>query len=463
MTNKNWFDVDTNGLRQLQLRKPKHYVVRELIQNAFDENIKECRLTTLWQDGLAEIIVKDDNPEGFKNITHAYTLFAPTDKLKNPEKRGRFNMGEKQAISLCEKAIISTTKGTIVFDKTGRHHKSTKTEKGSVVFLLLKISKKEYDEILSTVKKYLVPEKISFIVNEEKIKHQKPLKTIVASLQTETEENQILKKVWRKTKIEIFEMEEPVLFEMGIPVMQTECQYGINVQQKIPLSIDRDTVPESFLKALYAEILNEMCEYISEQDSSQAWIRQATADKRINPDIVKQILNKRYGEKVVIANPFDPNSIDDALSAGYKVITGNEMSKEEWERIRENKLLPSSSEKFGHSFAISKPYSPNENMKKTAEIAKKIAKECLGINISVCFASWTGVSAEYGNRTLTFNVSMLGHRFFDPPLSEQTLDLIIHELGHEKGNHTEKGYHEALTMMAAKLIFLIKKNPSFLE
>ncbi len=32
MTNKNWFEVDKEGLKQLQAGKPKHYLVRELIK-----------------------------------------------------------------------------------------------------------------------------------------------------------------------------------------------------------------------------------------------------------------------------------------------------------------------------------------------------------------------------------------------------------------------------------------------
>lgn len=39
MKNNNWFEVDKEGLKSLQLGKPKTYVVRELIQNAIDEDI----------------------------------------------------------------------------------------------------------------------------------------------------------------------------------------------------------------------------------------------------------------------------------------------------------------------------------------------------------------------------------------------------------------------------------------
>jgi hypothetical protein len=59
-------------------------------------------------------VVEDDAPEGFYDLTHAYTMFARTRKRSSPDKRGRFNLGEKQVLALCREARIVTTKGTAV-------------------------------------------------------------------------------------------------------------------------------------------------------------------------------------------------------------------------------------------------------------------------------------------------------------------------------------------------------------
>jgi predicted RNA-binding Zn-ribbon protein involved in translation (DUF1610 family) len=45
----------------------------------------------------------------------------------------------------------------------------------------------------------------------------------------------------------------------------------------------------------------------------------------------------------------------------------------------------------------------------------------------------------------------------------KTTDLILHELGHEFGNHTESRYHESLTRMAQSLVILALKEPEFFE
>jgi hypothetical protein len=86
MLAKNWFEVSRQGLKELQAGKPKHYVARELIQNAWDENITVCKMASSYSNGIAHLIVVDDSPEGFRNIADAYTLFAPTVKRFKAEK-----------------------------------------------------------------------------------------------------------------------------------------------------------------------------------------------------------------------------------------------------------------------------------------------------------------------------------------------------------------------------------------
>ena len=108
--------VDTKGLRALQEGKPKTFIINELTQNAWDEDIKYCKLDISYKDGLVTLIVEDDSPEGFKDLRHAFTLFADTYKRKDATKRGRFNLGEKQVVVCSESTVIETTKGTVIFD-----------------------------------------------------------------------------------------------------------------------------------------------------------------------------------------------------------------------------------------------------------------------------------------------------------------------------------------------------------
>src|ERR1700682_2339720 len=118
-----WFEVDRVGLGQQAEQHSKGRLIGELVQNALDEaGVTQIAVTLVLVPGrpLADLTVEDDSPEGFRDLAHAYTLFAESYKRGNPEQRGQYNFGEKLVLAVCESASISTTKGTVLFDKEGR-------------------------------------------------------------------------------------------------------------------------------------------------------------------------------------------------------------------------------------------------------------------------------------------------------------------------------------------------------
>jgi hypothetical protein len=461
---ESWFEVDKEGLRQLQESKSKHNIMRELVQNAWDEKATLCEVKTLYLRGTAEISVKDNSPEGFRDIKDAYTFFAKTYKRADPEKRGRFNMGEKQILALCEKAIIETTKGTLIFDSSGRAQKKKRREVGTMVQVFVKMSREEYDEMLRVAKLYLVPKGIAYSINGETIPFREPYKIFEATLPTESEKNGIFRKTERKTMVHV---QNPIgiawLFEMGLPVCEIESKYSFDVQQKVPLSIDRDTVPQSFLEKLFAEALNVLYDDIKSDESSESWIRIGAGSDRIKPETTKAIITKRFGDKVVIATPNQPLSNNDALANGYKVVHGKEFSKKEWENVRKEGGMETSYEKFPHDTVLGEDVVPTPNMLKFKNLAIRIAKDILNIDVEVKFKKWVGVRAQYGDRTFTVNVMALGKDFFKVYPTVEMLDLIIHELGHEKGMHTERSYHQALTLIGATMTLKALEKPEFFK
>lgn len=470
---KQWFEVSREGLKELQAGKPKDFLARELVQNAWDEQTKNCSFNAQWEKGMAIIEVEDDNPTGFKDLSDAFTLFKTTSKRNDPTKRGRFNIGEKQVLSLCEKAEIATTKGTVVFGKKGRRIVRAKRLTGSKITVWLKMTKSEFEEMVMVVKRYLVPEAINFSVNGEKMVYRKPYKSFQTTLLTEKETNGSFTRTQRKTVVNVHKANgKSILYELGLPVTEIDCQFDIDVQQKVPLSIDRDTVPVSYLKTLFAETLNTTYQEIDKENSSELWIRQGMGDKRVNVETVKEMVEKRYGDKVVVANPFDPISVDDAISHGYNVVHGSELSKEEWENIRKAEAIKSSSDLFGHSFVDATPVEPDENMKRVQQLAIRIAKQIIGVELTVRImkSPKSTVAAQYGVDPkkpscgiLIFNVSSLGKDFFNPPVNAKVIDLIVHELGHHAGHHTEASYHDLITKMAGQLVMLALTDSTFFK
>ena len=133
-----WFEVDKEGLSKVVERHGIAFLLRELIANGFDApgvTFVKVTMIPVPHAPFVKITVEDDSPEGFTQLSHAWTLYAESNRKGDSEKRGRFNIGEKLVLSRCRDAEISTTTGTVIFDDSPpyRHHYPSRCrERGSV-------------------------------------------------------------------------------------------------------------------------------------------------------------------------------------------------------------------------------------------------------------------------------------------------------------------------------------------
>ena len=476
---KGWFEVDKKGLRSLVAGKPKSFILRELIQNCWDE--PKVAMVKVRADhkggGIASITVEDDAPEGFVTLTHAFTLFADTRKRSNPETRGRFNLGEKLVLSLCQWAKIITTKGGVEFLADGtRKSLRTKRERGSEVSLELRLSHEEFDEMLAEARRFIPPVGIFTTINGYTLQHRQWLKRIPAKLETEiAHENngeKILRRSQHKTLIEVYEVssgEKGTLYEMGLPICETDDQYHYNIMQKVPLALDRETVPAAYLRAVRAQVLNEMVSEVKEDDASAQWVREAMCDKRIQSEVVKQIITKRFGDKVVAFTPGDTHGCEEAIRHGYRVVYPAELSKEEWQNVRGAETISSTKAMFPQSFTLAGVVPVDEwtpEQKRAAEFAKFLAQELWGLSISVEIwkSSQAGTVAQFNSelKRLSFNASKIAKPLWATPAQGYMLETIVHELGHrDNAGHFEDAYHKTLCEIAARLPRISKEHPEW--
>src|SRR5271170_5031375 len=183
-----WFDVSRAGLGKQAEEYSKGRLVGELIANALDEaGVTQIAVTLALVPGrpLADLTVEDDSPEGFRDLSHAYTLFAESYKRGNSAQRGQFNLGEKMVLAVCENASISTTTGTVVFDPTeGRIEKPRqKRERGSVFQGRIKLTRDEYAEVCDYFRSLLLPDNVVVQFNGDRLLPRKPFRTFEASLE----------------------------------------------------------------------------------------------------------------------------------------------------------------------------------------------------------------------------------------------------------------------------------------
>ena len=61
----------------------------------------------------------------------------------------------------------------------------------------------------------------------------------------------------RRTGVEVYKSDNPKLYELGIPVCEIGkgFKYSLNILQKVPVSMNRDNVPASFLDTAIGRVL----------------------------------------------------------------------------------------------------------------------------------------------------------------------------------------------------------------
>lgn len=477
-----WFTVDKAGLGKLLERRGKGWVIAELIQNAWDESkttVVQVTLEPVPGRPLCRLSVVDNSPDGFRNLTHAYTLFAESYKKGNEQQRGRFNLGEKLVLALCETAVISSTTGTVEFNNEGRQmHPRRKRETGTQFEAMVKMTREEYEEVCAEILRLIPPPSIETVFNGVPLARRSPIATFKATLPTEIADGQgILRRVRRETTVKVYEPhanETAWVYEMGIPVAETGDKYLVDVQQKVPLNMERDALPEAYLRELRAVVLNATAEMLTPEDASATWVGDAMEDDRVEAQAVTRVMDQRFGKKRVVFDPSDREANALATSQGHTVIAGGTFSKKQWDNIKAaNAALPA-----GQVTPSPKPFSPDGKPIRTLSpdkygpehrgmesLAKWIARKTMGRGINVVFAiepTWPFAGAYGPDGRLYINATQ--PQFRGRIDLQGFIDFAIHEFGHEyEGNHLSASYYNALTRIGAALAVAVAEEPAALQ
>jgi len=490
--------VDRQGLAKKLAKRPKSFIVFELLQNAWDEDVKKVSVTTEMLPGrpVCRIAVEDDCPEGFADIRSVYTLFRDSKKAPDPTKRGRFELGEKLVLALALKARITTTKGTVIIEGDNRYETSERRKAGTIFEGEFRMTREEYAEVCKDIRMLLPPAiGIETTFNGEPLTVRDRVHWFDTTLQTiRVDDEGNLKPTERKTVVDVYAVadgEEAYIYEMGIPVVPTGDKWHYDVQQRVPVNWERNNVPPSYLKTLRVEVLNAMHSRVSGEEATAPWVSDAIDDRRCQAPAIEGIVTKRFGEKSVIADPSDPEGTKIAMSQGYTIIPGGALSKGAWANVRAHGTrLPA-----GQVTPSPKPYDPNgqpENviafkdwtpdMHRLAAFASALFKKlsdkgCYVVIVDEPKASWLANFGEskgfdllglvQGTGTvgmrLCLNFGRLGHAWFTRPKRDiEVLDLLIHEFCHSTAkDHLSHEMHEMATKLAAKLANLALDEPDF--
>lgn len=476
----NWFEVDKVGLNKIMSRKGKEFVVNELIQNALDQNVTKVDvwLTVDPATQVATITVEDDDPDGFKDLAHAWTLFTPSTKKHNAEKRGRFNLGEKLVLALCQEAEIITTTGGVRFDDAGRTLLAKSRQQGSMFRGVFSLTLAEFDACCVAVERLILqPDAPVTTFNGKVLSHRTPIATCEASLPTEVANSEgSLAKVTRKAIVRIYRPkagEVGTLYEMGIPVVETGDGFHADVAQKIPLNFERDNVSPAYLKSVRMHVLNCVHGVLTSEQTAAAWVNEAIESKGVSPEAVRAVIDKRFGKKSVVFDPSDREANKLAVAKGYTVVHGSQFTSKAWDQVRAASALlpagrvtpsPKPFSKGGRALIVVPPEKWSRLEKQVIEKLKGLSLILIGEPITVVMANDRGwpFAGAYGRQLLYINKAKVSRQFF-AGINEENLDLLIHELGHHyESDHLSDRYYQALTKLGAKLAMAVAANPGLL-
>lgn len=359
----NWFDVDKAGLAALMEARGKSFALFELISNAWDAGASTVKVTLAPIDGApyCTLEVEDDSPEGWIDLSESFTMFAKSKRAGDATKRGRYGLGEKLALSICREATITSTSGTVQFGDSGRRRTGDKRERGTLFWAEIRMTRQEYEQTMDDLA-LMIPHATT-VVNGEHIAGPKKflaqfdtkLPTVIA----DAEGN--LRPTSRIGRVFAYESYtgRGRICEMGIPVCEAEFPWVLDIRQKIPLNMERNSVTEAFRKALQVAAVNVLSDRLDEQDATSTWASEAIGDARISADALNKVITTRFGERAVIAVPGDPIANAQAEAQGATVIHGGALSGDAWANLRKHQTIPTTSQAFPTPKPTAQPVDPD--------------------------------------------------------------------------------------------------------
>jgi hypothetical protein len=339
---------------------------------------------------------------------------------------------------------------------------------------------KELAEVEEAVKLLLPPAGIATTFNGVTLSVREPLRVVTATLPTLIADDEgVLRPTQRSTTINVHHVDgQAWLYEMGIPVVETELPYSLDVAQKVPLNADRDNVTAAYSRRLATLVLNELHDEIDSEVAAAPWVATALEDPNVDMRAVANVLHTRFGEQIATIDPNDTESNSQAIARGYAVLHGGQFSREAWVNIRASGAAPSAGSLFptprtgdGQAVRID-PAAWTPAMRDVASLAQRLGRLLIRREVRIQMVEELSdaghILACYGGGQMTFAAKTLGRRWFDDWQSEaglaKVVSLVLHELAHEnESNHLAEGFYKSIERFSGTVAAKAIADPAFFK
>ena len=358
MVNNTPFAVDTDGLKEILGEQPlwRHSV--ELATNVFDEfngysersKPTTCKVSVERDSkGRSSWIEVQDDGAGFERIEDVFTFFGTTSKRSTATVSGRFNSGEKQLLALAREWTVETAGKLIKFDGSKRINRSSQNL-GTTIRANIVCTRDEETEIIEGFKSLFAPQGLNYTVNGDQVTRLFYDYFTNVTLPTVILHEGSMSRTARRTGVEVYKSEEPMLYELGIPVCEIGkgFKYSLNILQKVPVSMTRDNVPASFMDTAIGRVLEGLTldghVLLTEEDEGAEFTKGAFA--KIKDADALSILTKQLFGDMVVRWSSSPEANLLAEKQGFKILPRNTFSKEVNKKLDDSNTAPSSLEVF---------------------------------------------------------------------------------------------------------------------
>lgn len=466
-TTEDIFVASPEGFRSQNLDRPPQHLVRELVQNALDEDGVTSLDVLVTYHGPRQgttVRVTDNAPNGVTDPKLLFTLWL-SNKEDSPVKRGRMGRGFKEIVSVANMTTIRSQgmdAMRFVRHQGGRWERKTLPKLGRT---LVGTEVEAYcrawgapaaKAIVMFLKRVRAPKTMTMRVAYQDLTQADastpPTYEVVVPFQASEIYSVYLQTViyevdggdrkardrTRNTSVECFTPppgESAYIYELGIPVEEAKSSpVSIDVQQRVLLRERRDTVTDSYRQQLLAIVLDARSKagYVTTDElRSNATLIAAQSMYSLSTETRQRIaqawtgglpyaqgkedFQRATGHHVeVVQLKTLPESVREIVkSVGTNVATVLEARKEEFCPAIETSRLTAEQVKLVTFFEW---------------LAAGIKRPC---KVVIC-AGHPGAAADFNRSTQTLRLygEALGSQFFANAAAADPLGLLIHELSH---------------------------------
>jgi hypothetical protein len=460
-----WFELSEEGWRRSNRARPLGQLVREALQNAFDQRARRVKVR-LEED---EVRIEDDAPAGLVRDEYAFTVFLG-EKDTPPTWRGRKGRGLKEMIASSDRAEVQTVGRTLVFDDTGRHVKPNTRQVGTCLRLFRRTSASEREAALQLLRLTIPPPGVELVINGRAVRPPRAKKSLEECLLETVELHRGVERyAERATRVDLYHPrpgETPHLFELGLPVEPHHLPWHVDVQQRIPLAAERDAARDPYKRTVAAILLESLAPELSRHELSGAWVTEVLAHFTLSPKALEAYVAKVLPARAVLS--VGPRVDDRARQLGAKVVDLRGMPLTVVEQLA---TLVESADAYVERME-GPPRDvlvhPGSSAERFVGLVCCLSRELLGQEVRVEFFERKArdpsaqVDAEYDRERRVLRVNMRGQVRLEDPLAPRTLGIILHELAHEASDEHDFAFIDRLESFAGRALRCLVDRPDLL-